>query len=134
MSKKEAINKDELAETVASLRASRAAIEQQEAEQGEAAGRDWALKRADYRELKLMAEMALSPDGIDYFEVDNQGWVLAKAFAGQLAQFGVDCDAEGVMENLFPDPERRMSIDYCDGFMKGAAAVLKEVELQVLRP
>ena len=101
------------------LRASKHASEDADLVAGHAAGREWAMNRAEYDELRRVAAVEEPPTGYEW------AWVVACAALGDSRPDSSECRAfwESVSGDDTEVPEA-----YAQGVAEGAREVFEEVE------
>lgn len=117
--------------TLERLRKSKADANMRDARQGDRDGRDWALRRAEWRHLQVMEEMAQEFEDVCSFDADSPGcleWALANRLR---VQHGEEHGVDDLRAALFPEPLRRHSPQYIAAFIQSAAAVCREVVDQI---
>jgi hypothetical protein len=103
-------------DVVSRLRASKAKYVEQQNAEGRKQGREWAMKRAEFNELRSLAS-------ID-FDYVPEGWNYARYADHAL---GIDPTEEG--DSFWFDPEGSPTPDeYVEAFVKGAREVWDQVE------
>lgn len=119
--------------TLDRLRRSKADAAVRDARDGDRDGRAWALRRAEWRHLQAMEEMAQDFEDPNFLDgEDDPPGGLAWAMVTRLRiQHGEVRGVDEMRTILFHEPLRRHSPEYTAAYVQAAAAVYREVVEQI---